>query len=243
MALPNTFANLTVAQMAALDQNFTALGNFIVLPCSVSGTNALALTLLTDTPTIAAYSNYLIFSGVAAGTNTGAATAAVGSLPSLAIFRDGPGAPTALIGGEIVAGAFVLLAYDGALPGFHLLNPSIAYPLAPIITINNNAGVSMTAAQVTGSGIGRTVIARTGAPGGGFNDATPTAAQIVAALPGAVIGTTFWMRVLNSTGQTQTLVAGTNVTISGTATTPNGTSHEFQGVVSTISGPNVVFYG
>lgn len=125
MALPVTFGPLSTATMAQLDQNFAALGKLTVVPCTVVGTNALTLTPLANTPTVAAYANYMLFSGVVAMTNTTAVTARVGSLAILPVYKDGGTGPIALTGAELVAANSLLLLYDGALAsgagGFHLV--------------------------------------------------------------------------------------------------------------------------
>lgn len=48
---------------------------------------------------------------------------------------------------------------------------------------------------------------------------TPTAAQLVAAMPGCTVGTAFIMNVRVTSASTSTLTAGTGVTLSGTAAT------------------------
>lgn len=127
MPLPITFAGLSVATGAELDQNFAALGALTTIPCTVSGTNALALTPLANTPTVSGYANYQAFSCVASATNTGATTAAVGSLAALSVYKDKSTGPTALAGGEIVNHNLITLTYDSALNsgagGFHLRAP------------------------------------------------------------------------------------------------------------------------
>lgn len=111
-----------------------------------------------------------------------------------------------------------------------------------ITTINSTSGVTLTANQLI-SGI----INRTGTNAGAFNDTTPTAQSIIDALVanqilgsavtnftgnpgqlGAQQGTTFRLNYINNgTTQTATIVGGTNVTVSGTATVANNTIREF----------------
>lgn len=252
MGLPFTFAGLTTAEMSDLDANFAALGDFCVLPCTLSGTNALSLTLNTNTPTIATYANYLVFYGVATMTNTGPATARVGSLAFLTIYKDTVFGPNVLTGGEMAAGNGVMLVYDSALNigvgGFHLINPSGgAYPLAAQFTASSTSGLTLPAGELTGSSLGATpalsIITRGGSPSGAFNDTTDTATNIIATIPGAIVGSLFQVLMDNTTGQTQTLVGGTGVTISGLATTAAGVVHVFRGVVTNKVTPAVVFYG
>lgn len=128
MALPNTFANETSPDMIELDENFSAVGALTPIPGTLAGTNAITHTPLTDTPTVAAYSNYMQFTGVSAATNTGAATFQVGSLAALAIYKDTAAGPVALTGGEIVQNTKLILMYDSALNsgagGFHIVSPA-----------------------------------------------------------------------------------------------------------------------
>ncbi len=87
------------------------------------------------------------------------------------------------------------------------------------------AGVTLTAAQIISS-----YTLRSGAVGAPFNDTTPTAAAILAALTGPGTATVvlenpgFYWRCRNITGQTQTLLAGAGVSVSGTTTTATGTT-------------------
>jgi hypothetical protein len=248
MPLPHIFTALAATQMSFLDDNFAALGALTAIPSVITGTNTLAVAPLATTPTISAYGNYQAFSGVAAGTNTGAVTAQVSGLGALSVYKDTISGPVALAGGEIVTGNLVVLTYDSSLNagagGFHLTvlvsQPSVG---AAPATVNVNAGTTISAAALTGSGTTQAVILRTGAPGGGFSDTTATATQIVGAIPGCGINTYFRFREINSTGQTQTLLAGAGVTVSGTATTATATTHDFVGVVTAIAVPAVTIYG
>lgn len=125
MPLPWTFANQPLPQMVELDQNFAAVGALGIVPCTVTGTNALTLTPNALTPTIGAYANYLAFSGVAVNANTGATTAQIGGLPILNVYIDGAGGPVQATTGSIIAGNYLRLTYDSALNsgagGFHLV--------------------------------------------------------------------------------------------------------------------------
>lgn len=193
MTLPTLFANLTAATGAELDGNFAALGAVSIIPCGVTGTNALSLTPLAGTPSVPAYANYMTFSGVAAADNTGAVTAGVGSLSSLAVFKDTPAGPVALTGAEIQAGNLITLTYDASLNGFHLqtgINSSAGTFLAltggtltglvygtslslsgdiavqDIVATGGVTGVSVTAVRITASATlsGDTVTIGGGAP-------------------------------------------------------------------------------
>src|SRR5579884_3609765 len=127
MTYPVVFAGLTSATGANLDQDFNAAGLLGTIPCTVSGTNALTLTPYTSptigTPPVALQAQ-LRFSGIAAATNTGAVTANCAATGSLNVYKDTASGPAALTGGEIVAGNYIVLAYDAALNagagGYHL---------------------------------------------------------------------------------------------------------------------------
>jgi len=88
------------------------------------------------------------------------------------------------------------------LPTFNVLDVTLA-------TVTN-AG-TLTAAQCLGS-----LVFHAGT-GGALT--TPTAAQLVAAMPGCTVGTAFNLRVRVTSASTSTLTAGTGVTLSGTAAT------------------------
>jgi hypothetical protein len=102
-------------------------------------------------------------------------------------------------------------------------------------TTVTNAG-TLTAAQCLG---GLVIHAGTG---GALT--TPTAAQLVAAMPGCTVGTSFVMNVRVSSGSTSTLTAGTNVTISGTAATATLNAKQWLVVVTsnTIGSEAVAMY-
>ena len=248
MALPNTFAAQTAPTMPELDQNFAALGALTAIPCTVAGTNTITMTPAANTPTIAAYANYQPFSGVAAATNTGAVTAAVGGLTALAVYKDTAAGPVALAGGEIAIGNALYLVYDSALTsgngGFHLLGSlARANTGAAPATVTSVPGTTLTAAVLTGSGTAQAVVIRAGAAVGDFNDTTDTAANIIAAIPGAGLNTYFRFTVQNATPHIQTILAGAGVTVTGVATTANATTHAFVGVVTNIGTPAVTIFG
>lgn len=144
------FENNTGNPLAALDNNFTTFGALVPIPCSVAGTNALVLTQnavgLVPTPTISAYSTNMLFSGIAAATNTGSVTATIGSTGVLNVYKDTTAGPALLVGTEIIAGCAFTLRYDAALNsgagGFHLTSStdSMNTPINPTsVQINGNS--------------------------------------------------------------------------------------------------------
>jgi hypothetical protein len=124
MALPAVFTGNIAPTGEELDADLNALGNLVPIPCTVAGTTALTLTpATTNTPAVSAYSNYWQFVGIASATNNGPVTAQVGSLAALPVFKDTVNGPAALTGGEIVLNTKLILMYDSALNGFHLISP------------------------------------------------------------------------------------------------------------------------
>lgn len=154
MGLPNIpYAGQTSPQMVELDQTFAAVGALTVIPAMIVGTNAITVSPLANTPAIPAYADYNLFGGIAGGTNTGATTANVNALGSLQVYKDGPTGPVALVGGEIVGGNYIVLAYDGTLNsgagGFHL-QASINVGVFSSITVSGSVSVG-TSLTVAGS--------------------------------------------------------------------------------------------
>jgi hypothetical protein len=238
MPLPNTFYTSNSPDLLWLDENFNTLGYMVVVPCTIAGTNALTLTPVGYAPTIASYPEYQIFAGVyVAAANTGATTAVIGSLATLNVYKQGSAGPIALAGGELIFGNIALLLYDSNLNsgagGFHLINP--AQPQLPAgaqSSITSATGVTMTASEMTGAGSAQGIISRGGSTSGGYNDQSDTAAHIIAALPGAATGTIFRFRVINTSGNTQTITTNTGITLAGTVTTANGATHDYLGIVT-----------
>lgn len=98
--------------------------------------------------------------------------------------------------------------------------------VTPITTVGNG---TLTAAGIVGGEIIRT------GPVAAFSDATDTAAAIIAALPGAVVGSSFTVLIKNATIYTQTITAGTGVTLPSTVIVPAYSVIEYNITVSTAS--------
>jgi hypothetical protein len=134
MALPTAFANLVNPTGPELDSDLSAVGVIGVMPCTISGSaNAIIMTPNTNVPipaanpaapTVAAYGNYMRFSGVAGTSNSGATTIQVGALAALPAYKDTEAGPVALTGTEIVQACSFEAVYDSALNsgagGFHV---------------------------------------------------------------------------------------------------------------------------
>lgn len=168
MALPNTFAAVTSATGAQLDANFNAVGKIGAIPCAVSGTNALTLTPTAGiTPTIAAYANYLQFSGIVVTTNTSAVTVQAGSLTALNGYKDSAAGPVALSGGELIAGNAFTAIYDSALNagigGFHIytntgfaggtITGNVVLSGSTLSVLGGAFGASLTSTLLTGNSL------------------------------------------------------------------------------------------
>lgn len=80
------------------------------------------------------------------------------------------------------------------------------------------------------------VIVRTGPSSAGFTDTTPTAAALVAALPGAAVGNWFELLIINKSVETQTIAAGSGVTVTGdTLTIATINAKEFMCVFTNVT--------
>jgi len=127
MGYTNVFANVTTLHTQDLDTTFNQAGLLGTIPCTVAGTNTLTLTPF-STPVIGTpplvLQAQLRVSGIAANSNSGAATANVAGGGALNVYKDSASGPVALSGGEIVAGNYFALAYDATLNagagGWHL---------------------------------------------------------------------------------------------------------------------------
>jgi hypothetical protein len=99
---------------------------------------------------------------------------------------------------------------------------------------SNSQTVTATAAAVAGG-----ILNRTGSPGGAVTETSPTAAQIIAALPKSrVTDGTYQFRfkyINNAMGQTTTWTAGTGVTVTGTATIATSAWRDFLVTVDSAS--------
>lgn len=136
-------------------------------------------------------------------------------------------------------------------------NPNLYYggspppPSSIVQAVTSAAGTTLSASAMVGnivnSAFGRSwppfgVIVRTG-PAAGFSDTTDTAANIIAAIPRAVVGTAFRLRYVNNSGQTATILAGAGVTVTGFSTIAAGTTKIIDGEVTGIGTPFVSLFG
>ncbi len=174
--------------LQALDNNFATLSAAAPIPCTISGTNTLALAQnavgLVPTVAITAYAQGMLFTGVAAATNTGATTANVGTVGALNVYKDTANGPAVLSGGEIVVGNAISLLYDPALNtgagGFHLI-ASTAIAHTPISPSSVQVGGNSTLTNLLS---GTVALTFTATPGWSSNDVTfSLTAALASALP------------------------------------------------------------
>lgn len=99
----------------------------------------------------------------------------------------------------------------------------VFFPTLTPVTLTTAGALTYTAGQVLSG------IVLRDPNGGSRTDTLPTAALLVAAIPGATIGTTFplWIRNDADAAETITVAAGTGGTISGTATIAQNNSKLF----------------
>lgn len=94
---------------------------------------------------------------------------------------------------------------------------------------NNAAGHTLTVANFLAG-----ILLRTG-PVGAFSDATPTAADIVAAISRAAINSNRVILIRNGGGGLMTLTAGTGLTLAGTTTIASGSARFYSLRVTAIA--------
>lgn len=106
---------------------------------------------------------------------------------------------------------------------------------------SNAAAHVLPAAELTGGSLSVT-LALTGALAAAENATTDTAANIIAALPAPGVGTAYKLRIINeSSGNfAWTIVGGTGVTVTGTATVAQNTWREFVVTVTAVGGTPTV---
>ena len=116
-------------------------------------------------------------------------------------------------------GAELVTVDNGGATKVALTKQQIASLGASGTELTNTAITTVGNGTLTAAGIVGGIITRTG-PTGAYSDTTATAAQIVAAIPGAFVGQSFPVTIKNGTAYAQTLVAGTGVTPPATVVVP-----------------------
>lgn len=114
--------------------------------------------------------------------------------------------------------------------GFPHFN-TLTYPKRAPVTLTTAGAVTLTAAQLLAGLILRDP------NGAGRSDLFPTAALLKAAIPGVQVGTSFRTILRNTAdaAETITMLVGTGVTISGTATVAQNNTKEFLIVFTNIT--------
>jgi hypothetical protein len=109
---------------------------------------------------------------------------------------------------------------------------------ATVTTEATADAVTYTAAQLLGG-----LILRDPA-GGARTDVTPTAALIVAAIPGCAVGSSFEFTIRNAADASEaiTISAGAGVTLSGTMSIAQNNTKRFKAVVTAVGTPAVTIY-
>jgi hypothetical protein len=100
----------------------------------------------------------------------------------------------------------------------------------------NASGQTLTVAQLLGGTLDRSGAA-------GVSDTTPTAAAIVAAIPGCEVGTSRYLCIINRNTGTLTILAGSNVTLAGTTTIATVNSRWYLIRVTNVGTPAVTMRG
>lgn len=134
----------------------------------------------------------------------------------------------------------------GALSGLRLQDGDDVKEVYNALNYLNEANVSaadngttqtLTAAMVTGSG----QVFHTSTGGATPTLTMPTAAAIIAAIPGFQVGQAYVLRIINGNSGTATVAAGTGITTTGTLTLAAATWRDFvitytgQGALSMVS--------
>ncbi len=215
MALPVTFGPLSAAQMSQLDQNFAAVGALGIVPCTVTGTDALTFTPNANTPTISAYADYQRVAGIVAVNNTGAVTARIGGLAFKNVYVDSVSGPVALTAANsLVDNNYVTLAYDSALNsgtgGFHLVSQLPVNSFLDLISSSTGAMLYRTSVSWTGLAVGSSVQVINGG-------ILPTYASLTTVLDAAVGSSVGMIATRTSVGWIglQAGASGTRLTSSG----------------------------
>jgi len=140
---------------------------------------------------------------------------------------------TPIIGGPIgwictTAGADASLA---VFSPFGAIGPAAAYSAAV-----NTTGFTATGAQISG-GSASVDLALTGTLGAGAAITLPTVANLLAALPGAYVGQTYRLRIINesSANFAWTVTTNTGWTLNGTMTIAQNTWREFIVAITSVA--------
>jgi hypothetical protein len=152
-------------------------------------------------------------------------------------------ASTSTTSGALVVSGGLGVATDSYFGGDFLVTGN-TYPRGTIfqqytVTSVTTAGnVTHTAASIVGG------ILLRNCNGSARTDVTPTAAQLVALVPHAVVGTGIWSSIRNvsTTNIAVTLTAGAGVTLNNTITVAQNTSQQFIYLITNVGTPAITVY-
>jgi hypothetical protein len=142
-----------------------------------------------------------------------------------------PGGPTGPTGPSVTGPTGPSVTGPGGPTG-----PTGPTMLFTLQTISNASGVTYSAANMVNG-----VLTRGGAVT--VSDTTATAAQIVAAIPNAQIGSWVYLDIINNNTGVLTILAGTNVTLSGSTTIATVNTRRYILVVTAVGTPAVTMQG
>jgi hypothetical protein len=157
---PYPFATATSPEpMASLDTMFNQVGAMLAIPCTPSGTNAIALTPNVNCPALSSYNELGGYRFVALGTSTGLVTAQYNGLGFLPVYH-GDGVTQASTADIVLGQQYVFrfhAALNGGLGGFYFESPSQPVPIASWYTpggrLTTNPGVPVNFTTNVGTGL------------------------------------------------------------------------------------------
>jgi hypothetical protein len=145
--------------MSSLDTMFNQVGAMIAIPCTASGTNAIALSPNVNCPALTGYNELGGYRFVAVNTSTGLVTAQYNGLGFLPVYH-GDGVTQAGTADLVIGQQYVFRfhqALNGGVGGFYFESPSQPVPVSTWFTpggrLTTNAGVpvNFTSAAPTGT--------------------------------------------------------------------------------------------
>jgi hypothetical protein len=122
--------------MSSLDTMFNQVGAMIAIPCTASGTNAIALSPNVNCPALSAYNELGGYRFVAVNTSTGLVTAQYNGLGFLPVYH-GDGVTQAGTADLVIGQQYVFRfhqALNGGVGGFYFESPSQPVPTTPWYT-------------------------------------------------------------------------------------------------------------
>jgi hypothetical protein len=115
----------------------------VIVPCTATGTNAIALTATSAAPTISSYANYQHYVFVAANNSSGTVTVQFGALAALPLYLPGN---IAAGSGNVTAGVLYEIVYNSALNagggGFVIISATPASLSLPVTVPNGGTGLT-----------------------------------------------------------------------------------------------------